>query len=606
MEKLILLFGNAGDININANVITIGEPGNSSVSPSGISSQVLNGSSSLTSDNNINNSNGGNITINTGSLSISDGGEVNAGLGGNNIGIGNGGNITINATDRISVDGTGIIDDVEIASEISSDILDGSSGNSGNITISTPNLSVSNNAFISSDVLGIGNSGNIEINTTELFLTDNTLISASVFGIGNSSNIEINTTELFVNNQADISASTFGEGNAGNLTINATDLIEILGDSLVVSNVNPTAIGNSGEVNIQTRKLTVADGAQILADTFGEGNAGNLTITATDLIEVSGTQSFISAGVNEQATGNSGNLNIQTGQLDVSDNGSVTVESLGIGESGNLVINANSINLDNNAEIDAVTPVGNGGSITLNIAEDITLRNNSFISARALEDANGGNLNINARFIIAFPSSGNGNDIIATAERGNGGNINLNARQIFNLQEGNAIDSEGNFIPNNSNDIDASSQTAGLDGTVAITNPDVDPLRGATELPANPVSGETIVKDVCSAGDSSVKGNSLIIQGKGGVLPLPTDPFSAEALLTDEQPIPGNLSRSNNLNEPKNPNHVPANIKPLATDNGNIYPARGIVKTADGKIILTAYPTKKNASRVLDNSLSCS
>ena len=234
------------------------------------------------------------------------------------------------------------------------------------------------------------------------------------------------------------------------------------------------------------------------------------------------------------------------------------------------------------------------------------MRNNSFISARALEDANGGNLNINARFIIAFPSRGNGNDIIATAERGNGGIIDINARQIFNLQEGNAIDSDGNFLPNDSNDIDASSQAEGLDGTVAINTPDVDPLRGTVELPTNPVSAETIAKNACSASDSSAPQNSFIIKGKGGIFPLPTDRFSAEPLLTDGETTQVNLSRSNNINKPKNHNYISSDIKPFTTDNGQIYPARGIVKTADGKIILTAYPTDNNSSRILDTSLNCS
>ena len=32
-------------------------------------------------------------------------------------------------------------------------------------------------------------------------------------------------------------------------------------------------------------------------------------------------------------------------------------------------------------------------------------------------------------------------------------------------------------------------------------------------------------------------------------------------------------------------------IKPIKTSIGDIYPARGIVKTEDGRVILTAYPT---------------
>lgn len=41
--------------------------------------------------------------------------------------------------------------------------------------------------------------------------------------------------------------------------------------------------------------------------------------------------------------------------------------------------------------------------IDLQVAENIILRNNSFISAQARNNADGGNLNIDSRFTIAFP-----------------------------------------------------------------------------------------------------------------------------------------------------------------------------------------------------------
>ena len=567
--------------------------------------------------------NAGNINITTTNLAVTNGANINT----DSFGIGNAGDINITSqninvggqrdifTETILNDGT--IFRFASTSGITSDIVsslgvlsDGTiaQGNGGNISINTNSLSVFDGGSISVDSDGVGDSGSIIINAIESINVEgnavnfidgesvdiSSTISSDVTsnGIGNGGDVLINTAKFSVRDGADVSASTFAAGNAGSLTINATESIELSGGSLVVSNVNETAIGDSGEVNIQTERLSVTDGAQLLADTFGEGNAGNLSITATESIEVSGTRSFISASVNEQATGNSGNLNIQTGQLTISDNASVTVESLGTGRSGDLEINANSISLDNNAEIDAATPVGDGGSITLNVTEDITLRNNSFISARALEDANGGNLDINARFIIAFPSNGNGNDIIATAERGNGGEIDINARQIFNLQEENAIDEEGDFFANNSNDIDASSQVAGLDGIVSINTPDIDPVRGATELPSNPISTEAIANNVCSVSDSSEQQDTLILRGKGGIPQIPSATFSDEFLLTDDQLI--------------SPDFIPATIKPFVTAQGNIYPARGIMKTADGQIILTAYPTDTKNNRTPNDLLGCS
>jgi hypothetical protein len=44
-------------------------------------------------------------------------------------------------------------------------------------------------------------------------------------------------------------------------------------------------------------------------------------------------------------------------------------------------------------------------------------------------------------------------------------------------------------------------------------------------------------------------------------------------------------------------NYISPEIEPIETDNGDIYPARGIIKTAHGGIILTAYPTENIPTR---------
>ena len=79
----------------------------------------------------------------------------------------------------------------------------------------------------------------------------------------------------------------------------------------------------------------------------------------------------------------------------------------GTGEAGNLTVEADSLSIEDGGRIDAATQTGNGGNITLNIAENINLRNTGLISARALRDANGGNVDIDTDLIIAFPQGNN-------------------------------------------------------------------------------------------------------------------------------------------------------------------------------------------------------
>ena len=42
-------------------------------------------------------------------------------------------------------------------------------------------------------------------------------------------------------------------------------------------------------------------------------------------------------------------------------------------------------------------------------------------------------------------------------------------------------------------------------------------------------------------------------------------------------------------------------IKPIKTSKGDIFPARGIIKTEDGQVILTAYPTDNIDTRTPHN-----
>ncbi len=309
---------------------------------------------------------------------------------------------------------------------------------------------------------------------------------------------------------------------------------------------------------------------------------------------VSGIFNVVSPG----AIGNGGSIEVITKNLEIANNATINVSSTGAGNGGNITIAADSLNLNNGSIFAANQPSTNeelrfGGNIQLQVADNLLLRNNSTISAQATNNANGGNLNIDAGFVVGFPSTGTGSDIRANAELGRGGTINIITQGVLGFEENSGTIE----IPNNTNDIDASSLVEGLEGVVTINNPDVNPLQGVDRLPTNPISAETIVAEACSPGGG---GTSLTYKGKGGIAPEPTAPFAAEALILDDKPI----TRDSEIDFTSF-YYIPADIKPVTTDQGNIYPARGIVKTADGKIILTAYPTD-TTTRTPEKELGCS
>jgi large exoprotein involved in heme utilization and adhesion len=114
--------------------------------------------------------------------------------------------------------------------------------------------------------------------------------------------------------------------------------------------VEPNATGKGGDVTIQTQSLRIIDGAILAASTFGQGDAGNLSVTASERIEVSGSDpqgfpSVSAAQVISGATGDGGNLTLETGQLSLSQGGQISVSTFGTGNAGQLNVNATEIEL---------------------------------------------------------------------------------------------------------------------------------------------------------------------------------------------------------------------------------------------------------------------
>jgi large exoprotein involved in heme utilization and adhesion len=206
-------------------------------------------------------------------------------------------------------------------------------------------LLVRDGAAVSASTFGEGNAGNLSVTATERIEVSGSDPQGFVSGIraqveegatGDGGNLTLETGQLSVSQGGQIDVSTFGTGNAGELKVNATE-IELIGinpingsSSGLFATVEPNATGKGGDVTIQTQSLRIIDGASLSASTFGQGDAGNLSVTASERIEVSGSDrqgnsSRIRAQVDSGATGNGGNLTLETGQLSVSQGGQISV-----------------------------------------------------------------------------------------------------------------------------------------------------------------------------------------------------------------------------------------------------------------------------------------
>ena len=270
---------------------------------------------------------------------------------------------------------------------------------------------------------------------------------------------------LFTSAERDHSARRVATGNAGNLNITTGELTVENGAKISADNFGT---GQGGTANLNVGQLVIRDGGLVRAGSFGEGAGGILTVNATESIGLSGRGTIGSTGVvselftQAEASGAAGNLNIATGSLDVRDGAKVTVSNIGSGAAGNLAITANTIRLDRGS-LAAETRAGEGGNITLQDLNQLSMQNQSRISAEALNNANGGNVIIGAGALTAVPNQNN--DILANADRGNGGNI-----LIFTRQPISGFEQPGTTLSDRTNDINASSQF-GQSGTVSTSFP---------------------------------------------------------------------------------------------------------------------------------------
>lgn len=266
-------------------------------------------------------SGGGSINVNGNNLTISNS-SLNSGIASNlNSSEAQAGNITINATKAVKLNNSG-----NINNEVNFGI-----GNAGNIEINTGSLSVIDGGFISASTSGRGDGGRILINAGESVVLEKgennnfTSIYSNVesSGIGNSGGVNITAEFLEVNRGAQIQSIVSGRGNSGKIIIDSST-VSLDGRSIddfpsgAFSLVTEGGIGNAGGLEITANSFLMTNRAQILSNTAGMGNAGNVNILVED--EVNLVNSSILAEVTEgTGMGEGGDINITTNSFIKSD-----------------------------------------------------------------------------------------------------------------------------------------------------------------------------------------------------------------------------------------------------------------------------------------------
>ncbi|MDF5726761.1 MAG: S-layer family protein [Rhizonema sp. PD38] len=360
-------------------------------------------------------------------------------------------------------------------------------------------------AQLSASTFGQGNAGNVTVNALDaVSLTNaNILSTVEAGGVGKGGNININAATLSLIDGAQLLTITrgatatqpAGRGNAGDVNVKVTREVDIAGQkngflSGIRSFVEPGTVGNGGNITIDSGSFSLRDGAQLSASTFGQGNAGNITVNAAANLTISGKSSDYISGlyVNSQSP---------------------------TGTTGDIIVTSPRVTLDSSGILNAQSASGNGGNI--NLQSDLLLvRRGSLISTTAgtaQKGGDGGNIAINSKFLIAIPEENS--DITANAFTGKGGSVRINTQGIFGTQFRPQLTPES--------DITASS-TFGVSGIVNINAPDTSFLQNSfTQLPQNLINTNALIANSCIARTKKQQG-TFNITGPGG---LPNRPLDA-------------------------------------------------------------------------------
>ena len=445
----------------------------------------------------------------------------------NSFGAGSGGNLSVNAK-SIIISGKNSPNLSGLLARTSSD--NDNAGNAGNIVIKSEHIDLSDDGLIDLSTTGAGKGGNLNITADTMNLSGkNTPSLTGIFistksiesNAGSAGDANITVGHLNISDTAIISASTHGNGDGGNLTIDAQS-ITLKGDGAntftgITSQANGTTDGkigyqgNAGDLTLIVEdSLNLHSGAEISASTFDEGKAGDLSITASDIL------------LNDSWIVSSSNLS----EIALSNNPEIA-------KSGNIVISANNtLTLENNSAISVKTEKANAGEITILGENILTLRDSNISTSVANGEGNGGNITVKSP-VVSLDNS----QIIAQAKVGDGGNISV----------------PGILFKSPLSVIDASSEKS-TPGELNLT-PDTNISGSIAVLPESLLNASEHLNDSCNT-RSGKSTNSFVVKGKGGIPLSPDKPVSSDFM--DFLPV---LNSSHNVLKNKSSHQVNNNYQ---------------------------------------------
>jgi large exoprotein involved in heme utilization and adhesion len=399
----------------------------------------------------------------------------------------------------------------------------------GAIALQGGNVILRDGSSLVSDTIGSINGRGIKIEAARFSLLDRAFVGSTTSGSGAGGPISVRTAE-----NIELKGIGFEDFRRRVLDPGAAQKPPDIAERQSSISTGTLGVGTAGEIALDTKRLSIRDGAAIFNPTLGTGEGGGVTIRASESLEINGSGLFTTTFY----SGNAGSIAIETGQLSVTDGALISTLTMGAGKSGNLIVRASDSVIvardraDSPVNTGLVTnSVGTGraGNIEINTRSlrveagaGIFSSSGGELGGRLITGGPGGNITVNAKdsvFAIgtaagSIPSRATSGIVAGTLGSGKGGDVTLNTRRL-SVRDG------GSIV--------ASTLGAGSGGNVTVTADESVEIAGTTRDGISPstivtASGDLPIQNLFglepasgAAGSLSITTGRLSVRDNAGV-----------------------------------------------------------------------------------------
>ena len=395
----------------------------------------------------------------------------------------------------------------------------GASGNSGQIQINTPQLTLRDGSRIQTLSQGSGAAGDIRVNADSVLISGtspasaspnqqdlfNSRISSDVLATGNGGDIRISTGQITLRNGGQVSSlvAPGASGQGGNVLVHASGAIAAIGIDTLHPATNSgfssitVGAGKGGDLRISGDRFSLLDGGNLQSLTLGAGRGGDITARANHTITARRPSASLLGGIESYTLGaaNGGNIWVSADRLGLYEGANIAGASVSRSANGSGIAS------------------GNSGNITVNARQSIEVSgasrspiSPSTIGMVTVTSGNAGNVNLNTRRLLLDQggalTSGTlfefGQGFYTGIGTGNGGNLRVNASESITVR---GIDL-GTTLSSSLNTFTVS---RGNSGDTVIHTPQLTVQDGGLFGSSNAAAGK--------AGRVIIDANSILVSG---------------------------------------------------------------------------------------------